>query len=71
MDYSWLIYKPLLEDNLLNEENQNKNANYVIDKDSYFSIAPKQGTLDRNEVKTFEIMFSPNKVYLIHLLHAF
>ena len=61
IDYSWLIYKPVLEDNLL-QEDTNKKFNYVIDKDAFFSIAPKQGTLDRQDTKVFEIMFSPSKV---------
>ena len=52
----------MFEDSLMLDESLNKNSNYTIDKDSLFSIAPKQGTLDRNETKTFEIMFSPNKV---------
>jgi hypothetical protein len=62
IDYSWITYKPVFEDSLMLDESLNKNSNYTIDKDSLFSIAPKQGTLDRNETKTFEIMFSPNKV---------
>ena len=62
IDYSWITYKPVLEDNLISDEGSNKNSNYTVEKESLFSIAPKQGTLDRNETKTFEIMFSPNKV---------
>jgi hypothetical protein len=61
IDYSWLIYKPVFEDNLLMEPNQKENE-HVLDKDSSFKIAPKQGTLDKNEAKNFEIIFSPNKV---------
>ncbi len=62
LDYSWLIYKPVFEDNLMQENNEKK-FSYVIDKEAYFSIAPKQGTLDRHDTKVFEIMFSPSKVY--------
>ena len=72
IDYSWITYKPVLEENLLSDEaSNNKNSNYTIDKDSLFSIAPKQGTLDRNEIKMFEIMFSPNKVYNKNFLEIF
>ena len=39
-----------------------KNSGYVLDKESVFSIQPKQGTFDKNEVKTFELVFSPSKV---------
>lgn len=35
-----------------------------MDKETLFNIAPKQGTLDRDESKTFEVLFSPNKVIL-------
>ena len=63
IDYSWAIYKPILEDNLFNEMKM-KNINYTVEKDSFtFSVAPKQGTLDRNEVKYFEVVFSPMKVW--------
>lgn len=37
-------------------------SSYVPDPSSLFSIAPRQGTLDRDEEKTFEILFAPNKV---------
>jgi hypothetical protein len=61
IDYSWFIYKPILEDNLLIEANSKK-FNYVLDKETFFSVAPRQGTLDRNDVKVFEILFAPTKV---------
>lgn len=61
LDYSWVIYKPVLEDNLL-QENNGKKFSYVIDKEAFFTIAPKQGTLDRQDTKVFEVMFSPSKV---------
>lgn len=50
-----------MEDNLMNEINTKK-FSYVIDKESFFAVAPRQGTLDRNDVKVFEIMFSPTRV---------
>lgn len=64
IDYSWIIYKPILNDALVETEpsQPNKNWDYVVDKDTFFTIGPKQGTFDRNETKTFEVLFSPNKV---------
>lgn len=50
-----------MEDNLLMEPNSRK-LSYVMDKDAFFSVAPRQGTLDRNDTKVFEIMFSPSRV---------
>jgi len=43
-------------------EHNSKKFNYSIEKDTFFSVAPRQGTLDRNDVKVFEILFSPSKV---------
>lgn len=65
-----MIFKPILEDNLFSEPNSTKNQNYIVDKDSFFTISAKQGTLDRNEVKVFEVMFSPTKVIII-FIHFF
>ncbi len=63
LDYSWLIYKPVLEDNLLQHSaTSGKKFNYVLDKEAFFAVAPKQGTLDRQETKIFEVMFSPSRV---------
>ena len=50
---------------MLSEDNA-KRFSYVIDKDTFFNIAPKQGTLDRNEVKVFEVMYTPTKVGSFH-----
>ncbi len=57
------MYKPVFDNNLGGNDFVNKHVNYTIDKDSLFSVAPKQGTLDRGETKTFELMFSPLKVW--------
>jgi hypothetical protein len=62
LDYSWLIYKPVFEDSLVQESGESKKFSYVLDKEAYFSVAPKQGILDRHDTKVFEIMFSPAKV---------
>jgi hypothetical protein len=67
IDYSWIIYKPILEDNLTSE-NSVKNLDYVVEKDTFFTIGPKSGTFDRNETKTFEVLFSPNKVFAYKLI---
>lgn len=61
IDFSWANFKPILEDNLLSERNSLE-SNYAPDPSSLFSIAPKHGTLDRDEVKNFEVLFAPNKV---------
>jgi hypothetical protein len=73
IDYSWVIYKPVFDETISNTDFVNKNVNYVIDKDSLFTVAPKQGTLDRSELKTFELMFSPTRVsyFLFYYLFDF
>lgn len=61
IDFAWINYKPIMEDNLMGMTNLNESS-YAPDPSSLFSIAPRQGTLDRDEEKTFEILFAPNKV---------
>lgn len=39
-----------------------KNDNYVTYSENNFSILPKQGTLERDDTRTFEIIFNPDKV---------
>ena len=46
------------------EESQKSFNNHTIDPETCFSITPKQGTLDRNDVKVFEVVFSPSQVKL-------
>lgn len=57
-----------MEDNLLAMINS-IDSSYMPDPTSVFSIAPKQGTFDRDEVKNFEILFAPNKVLYNCFIH--
>ncbi|CAF0775579.1 unnamed protein product [Brachionus calyciflorus] len=61
IDFSWQMYKPVFQDNL-EDQNQSKNVNYVLDSETVFNIIPRQGTLEREESKNFEVVFNPEKV---------
>ena len=51
----------MFEDNLSAIKDA-KNLNYNHDNETFFSVVPRQGTFERDEAKTFEVIFNPDKV---------
>jgi hypothetical protein len=63
LDFSWVIYKPIFEDNLFDEKNK-PIYKYVLDNETAFSIETNHGVLERNAAKNFDFTFSPTSVSL-------
>jgi hypothetical protein len=70
IDFTWVVYKPILEDNLLNDKNK-PIYKYILDTEAPFSVEPKHGVLERNMSKYFEITFSPAHVSALSISYCY